>query len=305
MSCTRWKIELQSGGKVWGVVTADSLEEVVALRDRHVGFARQYARFFGQAMDDRYKDTSAPICDGCKPSATSGRWGTGQKFSGAASKQAASDAQTKIDALAVSLAEHMPNLTDAARLAQETKTARAAKRYAAHLKLAVAEVASAQLAADNAKVLHSAATAKKVSKSVDARAKALGTSLASLKAVVAKEVGRAHGGKYTEDNASGPLLKVEFKDAKVTATYVSGAASSTWFEGEVGLDGSVTGKSLVAPEKGTLRCKEHTVECGFVYVPSVLRFSEKPGAEGKKREAAELWFQQSQWVQAKPFSRGS
>ena len=131
MSCARWKIEFQSSGKVWGVVTADSLEDVVALRDRHVGFARQYARFFGQAMDDRYKDTSAPICDGCKPSATSGRWGTGQKFSGAASKQAAADAQTKIDALAEALVEHMPHLTDAARLAQETKTARAAKRYAA------------------------------------------------------------------------------------------------------------------------------------------------------------------------------
>ena len=153
----------------------------------------------------------------------------------------------------------------------------------------MAEVASAQLAADNAKVLHSAATAKKVAKSVDTRAAALSSSLASLKAVVAKEVARAHGGKYTEDNASGPLLKVEFKDAKVTATYVSGAASSTWFEGEVGLDGSVTvtGKSLVAPEKGTLRCKEHTVECGFVFVPSVLRFSEKPGADGKARESAE------------------
>ena len=57
------------------------------------------------------------------------------------------------------------------------------------------------------------------------------------------------------------------------------------------------------PKKGQLTCPEHSEECGFVYVPAVLRFSERKAPDQKVSEAAELWFQQSKWVLAKPFSR--
>lgn len=303
LQCSRWKVEWSQGGKVWGIVTGATLDEVKAERDRHLGFARQYGRFFDKPMDPRYGAPSDPICDACKDTTAAGRWGTGQKFSGAASRQAVADAQAKIDALRKDLGEQAGNLTDAARLHRDAKTSKAAKKYATQLEQAMVEVASAQLAVDNAAVLRTADAAKKVGASVQARNKAIGDSLLALQSAVAKEVARAHGGRYQEDNASGPYLEVKFDQSKVVATYVTGPASSTWFEGNVGLDGSVTGKSLVAPEKGTLACKEHTVDCGFVHVNAVLRFSERPGTDSKPRQVAELWFQQSEWVAAKPFSR--
>ncbi len=304
LQCTRWKVEWTQGGKVWGVVTGPTLDAVIAERDRHVGFARQYARFFDKAMDTRWASPSDPICDACKDTTANGRWGTGQKFSGAASRQAVADAQGKVDALRTALAEHAGNLTDTARLHRDPKTSKPAKKYATQLEQAMVEVAAGQLAIDNAAVLRAADAAKKAGVNAEARTKALAESLGALQVAVAKEVARAHGGRYLEDGANGPFLEVKFTDAKVTATYVTGPASSTWFEGAVGLDGSVTGKSLVAPEKGTLQCQEHTVECGYVHVPAVLRFSERADADAKKpREVAELWFQQSSWVAAKPFSR--
>ena len=289
---------------MWGIVTGASFDAVIAERDRHVGFARQYARFFDKAIDPRWAAPSQPICDACKDTTVNGRWGTGQKFSGAASRQAVADAQAKIDALRTALADHAGNLTDAARLHRDAKTSKPAKKYATQLEQAMLEVATAQLTVDNAAVLRASDSAKKAGANAEARTKALGDSLQVLKAAVAKEVARAHGGRYMEDNANGPFLEVKFVDAKVTATYVTGPASSTWFEGGVGLDGSVTGKSLVAPEKGTLKCKEHTLDCGYVHVSAVLRFSERAGVDAKKpKQVAELWFQQSEWVAAKPFSR--
>jgi hypothetical protein len=304
LSCTRWKVEWTQGGKVWGLSSGATMDEVLAERDRQVGFARKYARFFDKPIDPRFATPTEPICDACKDTTAAGRWGTGQKFSGAASKQAVADAQGKIDALRTALATHAANVTDTARLSREKNTAKQAKKYATQLEQAMVEVAAGQLAVDNAAALRESTTANKVGTSAAARKKTLDDSLAVLATAVAKEVARAHGGRYLEDNANGPFLEVKFENAKVVATYVTGPASSTWFEGAVALDGSVTGKSLVAPEKGTLKCKEHTVDCGFVHVPAVLRFSERPGTDEKKpRQVAELWFQQSQWVAAKPFSR--
>jgi len=69
----------------------------------------------------------------------------------------------------------------------------------------------------------------------------------------------------------------------------------------VGLDGSLHGRSLMAPAGKTLSCAEHTEACGYAYIPALIRFSVRE----PKQEVLELWFQKAKWVRANPFSRGS
>lgn len=304
LQCTRWKIAWREGGTVWGMVTADSYDEVVAQRERQLGFARRYARFFELPLDERYADPGPPICDTCSSEAPAGRWGEGQKFGDAEARRAITQGEADLKTLDEALEKHLPQLDDAARLAREAKTAKAARSYAQQLRQAVFDLARSRLALDNAAVFRSAKTAQEVSTTAKRRVEALTAGLSDLQAAVAREVARSHGGRYLEDGAQGdvPHLQVGFEGAKVTATYQNAAGSSVWFEGTVGLDGGISGQSLVAPEKGTLSCNEHKESCGFVYVPAVLRFSVRE-SDGQTREVAELWFRQSQWIQAKPFSR--
>lgn len=306
LQCARWKVAWREGGTVWGYVSGASYDAVVAERERQLGFARQYARFFEQPFDERYADPSEPICDTCKPDKPVGRWGEGQKFGDSTARNAITTAEADVGALDKALAEHLPRLREIAGLAREAGVDKAAKAHANQIRQGMLDLAKARLALDNAAIFRSARAAKGVSKSVTSRTKELSVSFAALITAVGKEVGKTHGGKFFEDNTQGPqrpYLDVEFEGAKVTGTYVVGGARSTWFTGEVALDGGITGKSLVAPEKGQLTCQEHSEECGFVYVPAVLRFSERKAPDQKVSEAAELWFQQSKWVLAKPFSR--
>lgn len=305
LTCERWKVEWREGGSVWGYVSGSSYDAVIKERDRQLGFARQYARFFEQPFDDRYADPSQPVCDTCKEERPAGRWGEGQKFGAGTAREAIDKAQADLEALDKALMEHLPRLRDVAGLAREAGVDKAAKAHADQIRLGMLDLAKGQLSIDNAEVFRSARSAKKVSELAASRTTDLGNSYADLLTAVGKEVGKVHGGKYFEDNTTGqrPYLQVDFDGSKVTATYVVGTARSTWFNGEVALDGAITGKSLVAPEATPLTCQEHSEECGFVYVPAVLRFSERKAPDQKVSAAAELWFQQSKWVLAKPFSR--
>ena len=306
LKCQRWKVEWREGGTVWGHVSAKSYDAVIAERERQLGFARQHARFFDEPFDERYADASEPICDTCAPDKPVGRWGSGQKFGDSRARAAIEAAETDLGAFDKAMAEHLPRLKDVARLSRETGVDKAAREHAKQMRLGMLGLAKARLALDNAMVLSSEKAAKDVQRSITERTKGLAASYADLVTAVGKEVGKAHGGKYLEDNTQGPTrpyLFVEFEGSKVTGTYIVGGARSTWFTGEVAIDGGITGRSLVAPENGKLTCAEHSEECGFVYVPAVLRFSERKDPDQKSHEAAELWFQQSKWVLAKPFSR--
>ncbi len=306
LSCSRWTVAWREGGSPWGFVVAGSYDEVVAERERQLGFARRYARFFELPLDERYADPSPPICDTCTSKTPAGRWGEGQKFSDGASRKAIAAAKATLATLGTALDEHLPRLEDAARLAREPGTSKVARAYGKQLNQSVLYLAKGQLALDNAAVFRSEKAANEVGKVAAQNVEALGSTYAKLVAAVGKEVGRAHGGKYMESGGQGPsapYLQVDFDASKVTATYFAGGGQSTWFEGEVALDGGITGRSLVAPEKGSLSCQQHSESCGYVYISSVLRFTEREDPEKKAVQTAELWFQRSKWVMAKPFTR--
>lgn len=335
LSCRRWTIAWQQRGAPWGFVAADSYEGVLAERERQLGFARQYARFFEAPLDERYASPSAPICETCEVEAPAGRWGDGQKFGETAAREALAAAESQLATLDAALGEHLPRLTDAARLARDPTAGKAAQAYAQQLRDAMLSLAKLRLALDNAAVLRSEQAAKDAGKAAAAQVKALGTTLAALHGAVGKAVGKAHAGRYHEEGTAPgpdrPYLEVEIDGAEVKATYFLGSASSIWFQGTVELDGSIAGRSLLAPDSGTLTCAQHSEACGYVYIPAVLRFTERPVAEAVSTEApspegkpakgkakgakaknakapkvvqtAELWFQRSNWVMAKPFSR--
>ncbi len=306
LSCARWRVAWHEGGTVWGFVIADSYDAVVEARERQLGFARRYARFFEVPLDERYTDPSPPICDTCQSQAPAGRWGEGQKFGDAAARKAIEGAETALVAFDKALDEHLPRLTEVARLSHDATTAKGAKAYAKQMRQAVLDLAKARLALDNAVVFRSDKSAADVTRTVTERTEALDKAYTSLLTAVGREVGKAHAGRYLENDTpepERPYLEVEVDAGKVTATYFAGGAQSTWFTGQVALDGGITGRSLLAPEKGGLTCKQHSVDCGYVYVPSVLRFTERKDPAEKAHHTAELWFQRSSWVMAKPFSR--
>lgn len=307
LTCSRWRIEWREGGTPWGFIAADSYAAVVAERDRQLGFARRYARFFEVAVDERYLDPGPPICESCESKAAVGRWGEGQKFGDSAARRAISGAEAELRALDAALVEHAPRLDDAARLARQTedsKLSRQAKDYGKQLRQGMLDLAKARLSLDNAVVFRSQSKADEVSTMARARIESLATSGDKLAAMVGTAVGKAHGGEYREDGkADAPFLDIKFDGAKVTGTYVVGEAKAIWFEGTVSLDGSISGRSLLAPEGGELTCQKHSEECGYEYIDAVLRFNLK-GAEGQEqKEVAELWFRRSKWVMAKPFIR--
>ena len=306
LSCGRWIIAWQEGGTPWGFVAAESYEAVLAERERQLAFARQYARFFEVPLDEGYGDPSPPICETCERSGPAGRWGQGQKFGDAAAREALGAAEAELAALDAALDEHMPRLTDAARLSHDPAVGKAARAYAKQLRQGVLSLAKLRFALDNAGVLRSERAAKEAGRAATAQVEALTASLATLRSAVGKEVGKAHAGRYHEEGTTGadrPQLEIALDGAAVTATYVVGAAKSTWFHGTVELDGSIAGRSLLAPDDGTLTCAQHSEECGYVYIPAMLRFTERVGADEKPVQTAELWFQRASWVMAKPFTR--
>lgn len=305
--CNRWSIAWQERGTAWGLTTADSYDAVLAERERQLGFARHYARFFEVPLDERYADPSAAICDVCDEEVPAGRWGDGQAFGDAAARKALVAAEAELAALDAALREHAARLTDAARLAREPVVSKPARAYAKALRLGMQVLAKQRLALDDATMLRSERAAKDVGRAASAEVETLGASLTTLRKAVGKQVAKAHAGRYFEEGAPGPdrpHLEVEIDGVDVKATYFVGAAKSTWFEGQVDLDGGIAGRSLVAPDQGTPSCAEHSEACGFVYIPSVLRFTERPSMEGNNKvQTAELWFQRSTWAMAKPFSR--
>ncbi|MCA9709799.1 MAG: hypothetical protein KDK70_28425 [Myxococcales bacterium] len=306
LGCTRWVIAWQQDGAPWGLVVSDGYDEVIAARERQLGFARRYARFFEVPLDPRYAQPSAPICQTCKDSTPAGRWGEGQRFGDGAARKAITAAREELRALDAAVGEHLPHLEDAARLAREPSLGKLARAYAAQLQQAVVLLARSELSLDNASVFRSETLAKETGKGARAQVEELAAAHAKLVEAVGKEVGKAHGGKYMENGGQGPdtpYLQVQIDGAKVTATYFAGGGQSTWFEGQVALDGGITGRSLVAPEKGTLSCQQHTEACGYVYISSVLRFTERKDPDETTRSVAELWFRRSNWVMAKPFMR--
>lgn len=307
LSCARWKIEWSKDGKIWGVTSADTFAAVVADRERQLGFARQYARLFELPFDARWAAPSQVVCDACEqnvPSTPSGLWGDAQAFGANPTIAAVGEARGKLTALETAVVDvHLPRLRDIARLSRAVATARLAKLYGKTLDGAIIDLAKLQLDLENAAIFRSPEAVKRTTKAIDARIKALDASAAALVANVAKTVAKVHGGRYSEDGApagSKSLLVVDFAGEKVTATLVAGEAKSVWFEGNVFLDGRIAGKSLVAPEGAALTCTAHSTECGYVYAPAILRFDQR---KEDKRRIVELWFQQSTWVHAKPFSR--
>jgi hypothetical protein len=306
LSCARWKIEWSKGGKIWGVTSADSFANVVAERERQLGFARQYARLFELPFDARWAEPSQPVCDMCEqsvPSGPSGLWGDAQAFGANRAIVAAAEARQKLGTLETSVVDvHLPRLRDIARLSRAPATARLAKLYGKQLEGAVADLVKLQLDLENAAIFRAKDRVDKVAKAIEARTKSLDASAAALVAAVAKTVAKVHGGRYTEESAATTKsqLVVAFDGDKVTATLVQGEAKSVWFEGNVHLDGRIAGKSLVAPENVALTCSAHSTECGYVYAPAILRFDER---KDSKQRIVELWFQQSSWVHAKPFVR--
>jgi hypothetical protein len=304
LSCTRWRVEWSDKGKVWGTIEADSLDALQKKKARHLAFARQYARAFDKPVDPRYEDASDLICDQCDPSVAQGRWGEGQTFSGLESARALEDARKRLAEFETLFYEnHAPTVTEVARLAGERKTATNAKRYAKQLELASADLVAWQAQLHQAELLRSSSKIEKVVKAMKSRGAALDKGLETLGKQVATTVSKAHAGVYAQEGANPaatPTLEVKFDGRLVSATYRLGEASSVWFEGTVGLDGSLRGRSLMAPTGGKLTCKEHSEACGYQYIPSMIRFSVRPEP---RKEVLELWFQRDKWVAATPFSR--
>ncbi|MCB9712818.1 MAG: hypothetical protein H6712_03125 [Myxococcales bacterium] len=306
LACERWTIAWREGGTAWGFVSAVGYDEVIAERERELAFARRYSRYFGVPLDERYSDPSEPICDACTEAAPTGRYGEGQRFGGGGAAEAITAAREQHQGLKATLDEHLPHLEDAARLAQEPATARAAKAYAKQLRHAMLDLARAELTLDNAAVFRSAPMAEDLQRSLRERQEALLAAHGALGEAVAREVAAAYEGKYAEEGAAqpeAPFLEVSIDGIAVRATYSTGQAQATWFEGSVGLDGAIAGRSLVAPDSGVLSCQAHTEECGYVYVDSVLRFTARQDPDQKPRTVAELWMRRSNWVMAKPFVR--
>ncbi len=304
LTCTRWRMEWSHNGKVWGALEADSIEALSRKKARHLAFTRQYARVFDRAQDARYEDASPMICDQCDPAAAQGRWGEGQSFSGLESARALDEARARLAEFETLFYEtHAPGVTEVARLASERQTAANAKRYAKQLELASSDLIVWQTQLDQAQMLRSTAKVHSVVKAMKARGLALDKGLAALGAQVAATVAKSHAGVYAQEGtnpAATPTLDVAFDGRTVTGTYRLGEATSVWFEGLVGLDGSLKGRSLMAPTGGKLSCNEHSQACGYEYIPSMIRFSVRPEP---RKEVLELWFQREQWVAASPFSR--
>jgi len=309
--CTRWKIEWSVGGKVWGVTSGSSLAAVTKERERILGYARQSARLFDVALDPRWSSPTPALCDACDPMRIANTAAGAPVTPDPAPldenvKNAWLDAKLALTRFETAVLEtHTQRIRDVARLAQEPATVKLAKAYGKQLDAAVVELAQQQLALDNAAVFRSAGPIKKIQAALEVRTKALESSSSALASVVAKSAARQHAGRYTDESATGadrPQLVVAFIGEKVTATLVVGEAESQWFEGAVGLDGGIVGRSLVAPESGALSCNGHSAECGYVWAPAMLRFADRD-AGGSKKHLVELWFQQSAWVHAKPFSR--
>jgi hypothetical protein len=306
--CARWSVEWSQGGKVWGQSAADSLAALSSERERVLGYVRLRARLLGGAIDPRWQQPSGPICNACEQDLVgkrSGRFGDAQLFGGNPTQDAVVEVRAKLQALEGALADvHMPRVRDVARLARTPATAQAAKAYAKALDAAVIGAAALELELANAAIFRSRDAVVRAGKAIDQRIRALDGGARALAAAVAKAVARAHAGKYAEDPpGSAPShLLVAFSGDKVTATFVQGPAQSLWFEGNVQLDGSVSGQSLVAPEHGKTTCSAHSLECGFVHVPAILRFDETTDGKAKRR-TVELWFRQSTWVHARTFSR--
>ena len=304
LTCTRWRMEWSHKGKVWGAIEAESLIALERKKARHVAFARQYARAFDKSEDPRYEEASPMICDQCDPSVAQGRWGEGQTFSGLESARDLEEARKRLAEFERLFYEtHAPAVTEVARLATERKTASNAKRYAKQLELASADLVAWQTQLDQAQMLRSTAKVEKVVKAMKTRGAALDKGLSALGKQVATTVAKSHAGVYAQEGANPaatPTLDVVFDGRTVTGTYRLGEASSVWFEGLVSLDGSLRGRSLMAPTGGKLTCKEHSEACGYEYIPSMIRFSVRPEP---RKEVVELWFQRDKWVAASPFSR--
>jgi hypothetical protein len=302
--CGRWKIEWSTGGKVWGVTAATSAEAVVRERERLLGYVRQSARFFDTAIDARWSSPTAVLCEACEVASTS-EPGAASDASPDASR-AWMDARVALSRFETATFEvHASRIRELARLAAEPATAKLAKAYVKQIDAAVIDAVRLQLALDNAAVTRSAKAVVDVNKAVDVRTAALEAAAGALVAVVAKAAAKLHAGRYGDDASTDPnraQLVIAFSGDKVTATLVSGEAESQWFEGNVVLDGSISGRSLVAPENGTLSCNGHTTACGYVWAPAALRFADRDTPKGSQH-VVELWFQQSKWVHAKPFSR--
>lgn len=309
--CTRWKIEWSVGGKVWGTSAATSLAAVTSERERLLGYARQSARLFDAPLDPRWSAPTSPLCDACDPlgaaSSTAGPAG-GPPAAAAdeATQTAWLDARVALSRFETNVLDvHAGRIREIARLAHEPATARLAKAYAKQLDAAVIDAVQLQLQLDNAVVFRSVPQIARVQQALEARAKQLDAAAVALAAVVAKAVARQHAGRYADDastDVNRPQLVIAFNVDKVTATLVVGEAESQWFEGTVALDGSIAGRSLVAPEGASLTCNAHSIECGYVWAPAMLRFADRDAPRGKQH-LVELWFQQSKWVHAKPFSR--
>lgn len=304
--CEQWTVEWRRDGEVWGVSSAASMSDVVAQRDRTLGFVRYDARFFGK-VDRLHGDPGPPICDVCDASeAASGLFGVGQRFGPSESQRALKAIAPRVEGLEKALfGEHLPRVRRLARLAHDSKTARATKQYVGHIRAALVALAQAKLSLDDAAMLRSRAPIVRAQKLIAGRAKALQRDFVAVQAAVARELRRAYAGRYVQEgpNAENKALQLDFDGAQVTARYLQGTATSVWFEGAIGLDGSITGHSLVTPKHEALRCSDHTEACGFERVRAVLRFSERESGPENQRHAVELWFQQGEWVRAPIFSR--
>ncbi len=308
-SCTRWKIEWKQGGKIWGVTSANSSEELIAARERMLGLIRNYARLFDVAVDARWEGAGAPVCDACDdaPPApvpdASGAPSAGNRDPFPALLGSARAELRNFEVAA--LQTHAPRLRDAARLAHESSTAPAARTYAKALAAAVASVPQLQLALDNAAVYRTVVSVGRVRTGVAKAHKALDVASDALEKVLARASSKLHAGVFTADGVAAPgspQLIVKFEGAKVTATFVQGEVKTEWFSGGVGLDGVIAGTSLVAPEGAALTCSSYSVSCGYVPVPAQLRFQERSGQPGSK-QVVELWFKQTNWVHSQAFSR--
>lgn len=302
--CNQWRIEWSDGGQVRGVTSASSRAALEAERELLLTFDRRYSTLFGVPVDARLQSPSAAICITCRGDSAAGRWGDGQRFSGQPIDRATASTQGTIDRLeAALLSSHAASIEAVARLSKAKRTAAKAKAYAKQIHTAMGDLIELQLALDNAAIMHDTPEIEKIGRTAGAHTDALDRSRAALALLVASEVGGAHAGTYGEEGTSAApaQMVVTVEGSVVTATYVQGAAKSVWFEGSVALDGSISGKSLMVPSGKTLTCNSHSLECGYAYIPSILRFSARPSAD--KDEVLELWFKQTKWVQAKPFSR--
>lgn len=308
-SCTRWKIEWTHAGRIWGVTSADSLEGLIAARERMLGFARTYARLFDASIDPRWEGAGAPVCDACsdaKPTPPPEAAGAASPARPDPIPDLLGSARAELRNFEVDVLQtHVPRLRDLARLAHEPATAKAANAYAKALAVAVLAVPRLQLEVDNAAVYRTVANVHGARTGIAKAAKALDVTADALAAVLARASAKLHAGVFTADGVAAPgspQLVVKFEGAKVTGTFVQGEVKTEWFTGSVGLDGTIAGTSLVAPEGAALTCTSYSVSCGYVAVPAQLRFQERTGAPGSK-QIVELWFQQSKWVHSQAFSR--